>query len=109
LGNEAIFYFPRNVYDHNVGILRTYLKVHTGEKFQLNVFCVITEQRFRVLAEHTATGLVYVVMLEEFFTTIRFCRKMALITWYSFEMQHLHIFILHVGWDSLDLVSKEMD
>lgn len=40
----------------------------------------ITEQRFRVLAEHTATGLVYVVMLEEFFMTIGFCRKMALIT-----------------------------
>jgi len=69
----------------------------------------ITEQSFRVLTEHNATGLVCVVTLEEFLMTIRFCPKMTLITWYSCEMQHLHIFILHVGWDSLDLVSKEMD
>ena len=86
-----------------------YLKVHTGDKSQLNVFCCITEQRFRVLAEHTATGLVYVVMLQEFLMTIRFCRKTALITWYSCEMQHLLIFIRHVCWDSLDIVSKKMD
>ena len=70
---------------------------------------LLIEQLFLVLSEPIATGLVFVAMLEEFLRTIRFCCKMTLIKWYFSEKQHLYIFILHVGWDSLDLVSIEMD
>ena len=85
LGNEDIFYFSRNVNDHNAGMWRNknrhevFKGSHRSQVPVERILC-ITEQRFRVLAEHTATGLVYVVMLEEFFMTIRFCRKMALVT-----------------------------
>jgi hypothetical protein len=112
--NKVTFYFSRNVNDYNVGMwmnkdLHEVLKGTHRWQVPVERISCITEQRFRVLTEHNTTGLVCVVTLEEFLMTIRFCRKMRLITRHSCELQHLHIFILHVGWDSLDLVSKEMD
>jgi len=111
-GNEVTFYFSRNVNDHNGEMWRNKNRheVFQGtHRWQVPVDSILyITERFRVLVEHNANGLMYVVKLEEFLMTIRFCGKMALITRYSCEMQHLHIFKLHVGWDSLDLVSMEM-